>query len=171
MSLNASLKNRVRRLEMLGSTAEQVDIAERLRRACERRRSLSQAQRAAEDLRNLDDALDLLLASPGGMPTRQDIDDRVERIRWRRAARHVQVMGSLGEPDVQPAAENDLSEPNVRRMWAVSEQRRRRAEARDFLDLIEQARGLYAPRHWPLPAELINLARPRAHQENAHGAA
>lgn len=171
MSLNASLKSRVRRLEMLGAMAEQVGIAERLRRFERRLLDLSPAARAAEDLRALDDALDLLLASPEGMPARQDIDDRVERTRWRRAARHVQAMCALGEPDVQPAAENDHSEANVRRMWAASEQRFRRAEARGFLDLIEEARGLYAPRHWPLPAELINLARPRAHQEDAHGAA
>jgi hypothetical protein len=124
MSLNASLRNRVRRLEARSVQAGVPSLSAIIREARAIADSESDEEAAASRVRALDEALDVLLHGPKPLsPAAVRWFPFLNDLRAQQAQRHVQEMREGGDA------------------------------ARCYLADVEAARGLYIPRHWPLPAE------------------
>lgn len=124
MSL-ATLRTRLRRLEAKTSRADVPLLSAIIREARELIDSESAEEAAARSLREVDEAIDVLLHGP--LPLSRAAArwfPFLNDLRAQRARQHLRDMQEGGAP------------------------------AGDYLATIEQARGLYAPRHWPLPAAL-----------------
>lgn len=163
MTLNASLKSRVRRLEQMQVNGR-FDVAKALDAMRRRHDAMTPAQQAVEYVQLWDLDMEALLSGAPDpdwdheWPPR-DVEVWEVSFRRKRALVEIDQLVALDEPDAQAPVPNDCSEANVRLLWAWQSQQNRRARARDFLQQVERARGLYTPRHWPLSAALLEMSR------------
>jgi hypothetical protein len=125
MTLNSSLRSRVRRLEARRAEAARPGMAELMRQARARLNAMTPAQRAAERCQSVARGVAALeLPTPNG----DSMEDRLMRIRVRRGRRHLSAMASLDEPDLVEPSPFDVE---AHCAWA--DQKHRRREAREYL--------------------------------------
>lgn len=106
MTLNSSLRSRVRRLEARRAEAARPGMAELMRQARARLQAMTPAQRAAERCQFIARAVE---AFDQPEPTGDDLGSRIDRAMWRTGRDHRAAMASLDEPDLIEPSPLDLT--------------------------------------------------------------